>query len=117
MAVFGLQAFASLGFSTFLKQRFTEWILHLAHHSSDILRDIDNGIFAAEICATRVFTGYDCPKYTVRTNERRRRIMADLYNNPLVWISVVVGIITVCVLLARRILLIGQWKGKVDEAQ
>ena len=43
--------------------------------------------------------------------------MADLYNNPLVWISVVVGIITVYVLLARRILLIGQWKGKVDEAQ
>ena len=43
--------------------------------------------------------------------------MADWYDNPLVWISAIVGIIAVIVALARLIFLFGQRKGKVDEAQ
>lgn len=43
--------------------------------------------------------------------------MVDWYNNPFVLINATLGIIAVVVLLGRGLILIGQWKGKVDEAQ
>ena len=39
--------------------------------------------------------------------------MGDWYTNPVVWISA----ITALVIVGRVVFLIGQWKGKVDEAQ
>ena len=39
--------------------------------------------------------------------------MGDWYDNPLVWI----GFITAILLAGRAVFAIGQWKGKVDEAQ
>ena len=43
--------------------------------------------------------------------------MVDWYNNPFVLINAILGIIAVVVLLGRGLILLGQWKGKVDEAQ
>ena len=43
--------------------------------------------------------------------------MVDWYNNPFVLINATLGIIAVVVLLGRGLILIGQWKGKVDEAR
>ena len=43
--------------------------------------------------------------------------MVDWFDNPFVLINATLGIITLVVLLGRGLILIGQWKGKVDEAQ
>ena len=43
--------------------------------------------------------------------------MVNWFDNPFVLINATLGIITLVVLLGRFLILIGQWKGKVDEAR